>query len=221
VRLAPGTDLRHAAGFGVAYGTSYHALRSYARLMPGETLVVLGAAGGVGSAAVMLGAQMGARVIAAASGPEKLAACRGWGAAEGIDYTHEDLKARIRELTGGRGADVVLDPVGGPYAEPALRALAWRGRYLVVGFAAGQIPSIPLNLVLLKSAAVLGFEIGSFLSRAPEEARRNTEELWAMFASGRLQPHIAAVYPLREVARALSDVAERRALGRVVIDLTA
>jgi NADPH2:quinone reductase len=213
--------MQEAAAFSVAYGTAYHALRSYARLAPGETLLVLGAAGGVGSAAVMLGAQLGARVIAAASSPEKLAACRGWGAAAGIDYAREDLKARIRELTDGRGAEVVLDPVGGPYAEPALRALAWRGRYVVVGFAAGQIPSIPLNLVLLRSAQLLGFEIGSFLARAPEEGARNTAELWALFAGGKVRPHVGAVYPLREVARALADVAERRATGRVVIDMTA
>jgi NADPH:quinone reductase len=210
-------DLRAAAAFQVAYGTAYHALRSVARLRAGETLVVLGAAGGVGLAAVELGRLLGARVIAAASSPEKLAACRAQGASEGIDYTRERLKERLKALTGGRGVDVVLDPVGGLLAEQALRATAWRGRFVVVGFASGEIPRIPLNLLLLKGAQLLAFNLGPFMANEPEEMARNHRELLELFFAGRLRPRIDAVYPLAEAPRALAHVAERRAIGKVLI----
>jgi NADPH2:quinone reductase len=210
-------DVRAAAAFQVAYGTAYHALRSAARLEAGETLAVLGAAGGVGLAAVELGAVLGAHVIAAASSPEKLAACTAQGAAEGIDYAREPLKDRLKALTGGRGVDVVLDPVGGPLAEQALRATAWRGRFVCVGFASGEIPRIPLNLLLLKGAELRAFNLGPFMMHEPAELARNHRELLDLFFAGRLHPRIDAVYPLAEAARALAHVAERRAIGKVLV----
>jgi NADPH2:quinone reductase len=210
-------DFEAAAAFGVAYGTAWAGLRSLAQLAAGETLVVLGAAGGVGLAAVELGKLLGARVVACASSAEKLAACREAGADLLVDYEAEDLKGRLKELTGGRGADVVFDPVGGRHAEPALRATGWRGRYLVVGFASGEIPKIPLNLVLLKGARILGLSIGPFLQNAPEEARRNREELLAFLAEGRIRPRVGAIFPLEQVARALREVSDRRARGKVLI----
>ncbi len=215
--VPPAVDFEAAAAFGVAYGTAWAGLKSLARLAAGETLAVLGAAGGVGLAAVELGRILGARVVACASSPEKLAACRAAGADELVNYEAEDLKARLKELTGGRGADVVFDPVGGRHAEPALRATGWRGRYLVVGFASGEIPQIPLNLVLLKGAQILGLSIGPFLANAPDEGRRNREELLALLAAGRIRPRVGSVYALEEAARALREVAERRARGKVLI----
>jgi NADPH2:quinone reductase len=210
-------DLRAAAAFQVAYGTAYHALRSVARLRAGETLAVLGAAGGVGLAAVELGRVLGARVIAAASSAAKLAACRAQGASEGIEYPREPLKERLKALTGGRGVDVVLDPVGGPLAEQALRATAWRGRFVVVGFASGEIPRIPLNLLLLKGAQLLAFNLGPFMANEPDEMARNHRELLGLLFAGRVGPRIDAVYPLTEAPRALAHVAERRAIGKVLI----
>lgn len=210
-------DLRGAAAFQVAYGTAYHALRSTARLEPGETMVVLGAAGGVGLAAVELGSVLGARVIAAASSTEKLAACRAQGAAEGIDYVREPMKDRLKALTGGRGVDVVLDPVGGPLAEQALRATAWRGRFVCVGFASGEIPRIPLNLLLLKGVELRAFNLGPFMANEPDEMARNHRELLELFFSGRIHPRIDAVYPLAETAAALTRLAERRAIGKVLV----
>jgi NADPH2:quinone reductase len=210
-------ELRAAAAFQVAYGTAYHALRSAAHLAAGETLDVLGAAGGVGLAAVELGAVLGARIIAAASGPEKLAACRAQGAAETVDYAREPLKERLKALTHGRGVDVVLDPVGGPLAEQALRACAWRGRFVSLGFASGEIPRIPLNLLLLKGAQLLAFNLGPFMTHEPEEMTRNHRELLDLFFGGRLHPRIDAVYPLADAARALAHVAERRAIGKVLV----
>jgi NADPH:quinone reductase-like Zn-dependent oxidoreductase len=180
---------------------------------------VLGAAGGVGSAALELARLMGARVIAAASNEEKLAACRARGADATIDYTREDLKARIKELTGG-GADVVLDPVGGPYSEPALRATAFGGRFVVLGFAAGDIPRVALNLVLLKGVEIRGYDAAQFARRRPAEAHRNRGELTALFAAGRLRPLVSRVYPLAEGAAALRAVADRRAIGKLVVDPT-
>jgi NADPH:quinone reductase len=211
-------DLRVAAGFGVAYATAFHALRSAAGIVAGETLLVLGAAGGVGLAAVDLGRVMGARVIAAASTAEKLAACRKHGAVETIDYTTENLKERVKELTGGRGANVVIDPVGGPYTDAALRATAWRGRYVSLGFAAGEIPRLPLNVVLLKGCHVIGFTIGGLLLNAPQEAERNRRELLELFFSEKLRPRVSAVYALDDAPRALRDLAERRAIGKVIIE---
>ena len=215
--LPDAIDLHAAAAFSVAYGTAYHALRSAARLQSGETMVVLGAAGGVGLAAVELGTVLGARVIAAASSPEKLSACRAQGAAEAIDYTREPLKDRLKALTGGRGVDVVFDPVGGPLAEQALRATGWRGRFVCVGFASGEIPRIPLNLLLLKGAELRAFNLGPFMANEPDEMMRNHRELLDLFFAGRLHPRIDAVYPLADAARALAHVAGRRAIGKVLV----
>lgn len=212
-----GVSLAEASGLLYAHGTSYHALADRAHIQPGESLVVLGAAGGVGLAAVELGRLMGARVIAAASTEEKLEVCRRHGAHETINYDKEDLKTRIRELTGGLGADVVYDAVGGPYAEPALRSTAWDGRYLVVGFAAGDIPRIPLNLPLLRGCSVIGVFQGSFAQRFPERHRRNVEQLGAWWREGRISPFVSATFPLEQGADAIRELAERRAVGRVVV----
>lgn len=211
-----GVDLREAASFRVAYGTSYSALRSVAAVAPGEWVAVLGAAGGVGLAGVEIAAHLGGRVVACASSDEKVELCLRRGAEAGINYATEDLKARLKELTGG-GADVVLDPVGGPYAEPALRATRYGGRYVVLGFASGEIPRIPLNLVLLKGAVVTAYEVWSFRAHRPEDARRDDDELMALLASGVLRPHVSAEYPLDRVTDALAELAERRATGRVVV----
>ena len=206
-----------AAGLLYAYGTSHHALKDRAELKPGQSLLVLGAAGAVGLAAVEIGKLMGARVIAAASTPEKLELCRSYGADETIDYSREDLKARARELTAGQGADVVYDPVGGPYSEPALRATAWNGRFLVVGFAAGDIPRIPLNLPLLRGCSVVGVFWGSFVGREPGRHRANVAEMVEWWRQGKLRPHTSATYPLEQASDALRDLAERRAMGKVVV----
>jgi NADPH2:quinone reductase len=206
-----------AAAFLLTYGTSHHALRDRADLQPGETLLVLGAAGGVGLAAVELGKAMGARVIAAASSPEKLAVCREHGADELIDYTREDLRGRIKAITGGKGVDVVYDPVGGDYSEPALRSMAWRGRFLVVGFAAGKIPSLPLNLPLLKGCSVVGVFWGAFTRNEPERYQAGVKEMLAWVADGRLRPHVSARYPLEQAAEAMRDLTERRVHGKVVL----
>jgi NADPH2:quinone reductase len=210
-----------AASFMMAYGTSYYALKDRANLQPGETLLVLGASGGVGLTAVELGKIMGARVIAAASTAEKLELCREYGADEGINYTQEDLKERIKELTGGQGADVVYDPVGGSYSEPALRATAWNGRFLVVGFAAGDIPKIPLNLPLLKGCQITGVFWGSFTQREPEANAQNMRQLVKWFTEGKIKPHIHAVYPLAETAAALRELMDRQVRGKVVIETAA
>jgi NADPH2:quinone reductase len=216
-----GIDVRSAAAFGVVYATAHHALRSPGRLRAGETLLVLGAGGGIGLAAVDLGRALGARVIAAASSPAKLAAARERGAEICIDYTREDLKERVKEATRGRGADVVIDPVGGPYSEPALRATGWRGRFVVVGFAAGEIPRIPLNLVLLKGAELHSLNIGPFQQNEPEEAARNRGELLQLWQSGKVSPRVSSVHPLDRCVDALRELSERRAIGKVVIDLRA
>jgi NADPH2:quinone reductase len=210
-------DFVTAAAFLLTYGTSHHALKDRAQLRAGETLLVLGAAGGVGLAAVELGKVMGARVIAAASTPEKLAVCREHGADELIDYAREDLKERVKQLTSGEGADVVYDPIGGAYAETALRGTAWNGRYLVVGFAAGEIPKIPLNLVLLKGCQIVGVFWGAFTAREPDRHRANVAELMAWFRAGKVKPHVSATYPLEGAAAALNAMAERRVMGKVVL----
>ena len=211
-------DFASAAAFGVTYRTAYHALRSIAAVEPGDWVVVLGAAGGVGLAAVDLAVAMKARVLAAASSAEKLELCRQRGAEAIVDYDREDLKTRIRELTGD-AARVVLDPVGGKYSEPALRGLAHGGTFVTLGYAAGTIPAIPLNLVLLKDLYVRGMEIRTFASDYPDEAVRDDEELAQMFAAGIVRPYIGARFPLAETPAALRYVAERKVLGKVVIDV--
>ncbi len=208
-----------AAAFVMTYGTSYHALKDRADPMPGESLLVLGAAGGVGLAAVELGKVMGLRVLAAASTDEKLAVCREHGADETINYSSEDLKSRTKELTGGDGADIVYDPVGGDYTEAALRATAWRGRLLVVGFASGPIPKIPLNLTLLKGCDIRGVFWGSFAAREPEANARNLADLVGFYEAGTIKPYISARYPLEETGSALRAVMDRKATGKIVIEM--
>lgn len=216
--LPDGVDYASAAGFGVTYRTAYHALRSVARVAEGDWVVVLGAAGGVGLAAVDLAVAMKARVLAAASSADKLEVCRRRGAEATIDYDHEDIKTRIRELTDG-GAQVVVDPVGGPYAEPALRGLRRGGVFVTLGYAAGTIPAIPLNLVLLKGVTVRGMEIRTFADDYPHEAARDLAELDQMFADGLVRPYIGARFPLAETPAALRYVAARKAIGKVIIDV--
>ena len=210
-------DFVTASAFVMVYGTSHHALKDRAKIQPGETLLVLGAAGGVGLAAVELGKAMGAHVIAAASSDEKLAVCRQHGADECINYANEDLKERIKQLTRGRGVDVIYDPVGGNYAEPALRGMAWEGRYLVVGFAAGEIPRIPLNLTLLKGCSIVGVFWGTFTTRDPQRNQEHLRELMSWFREGKLQPHISATYPLERAADALNDMRSRKITGKAVL----
>lgn len=212
-----GADMRAAAAYGVVYGTAYHALRSVAELERGEWVVVLGAAGGVGLAAVELARLLGGRVVAAASSPAKLEACVVMGAEQTINYESEDLKERIKELTGG-GASVVIDPVGGAYSEQALRATRFGGRFVTIGFASGTIPRIPLNLVLLKGVIVKGFEIRTFGDHAPELAARDKAELRDLFRSGAIHPQVCGSYPLEQVADAVLDVAERRVIGKIVVE---
>jgi NADPH2:quinone reductase len=206
-----------AAAFTLAYGTSHHAVVDRAALKAGETMLVLGAAGGVGLAAVEIGKVLGARVIAAASSDEKLAACVERGADATINYSNEDLRERIKALTDGKGPDVIYDPVGGGYAEPAFRSIGWRGRYLVVGFANGEIPKLPLNLTLLKGASIVGVFWGEFAKREPERNAAAINEMLGWIRQGKLQPRVSARYPLEQTAQALRDMAERRVIGKVVI----
>lgn len=217
IPIPDGIDYAAASAFLYAYGTSHYALKDRGHLQPGETLVVLGAAGGVGLAAVELGALMGANVIAAASSDDKLELCREYGASGAINYATEDLKVRMRDLTGGVGADVVYDPVGGPYTEPALRSTAWEGRFLVVGFAAGDIPAIPVNIALLKGCDIVGVFWGAFVGRQPEQHRRNVEDLVEWWRTGRLRPHVSATYPLERAGEAIRQLADRKAKGKVVV----
>lgn len=214
----PKMDNATGASFLMAYGTSYHALKNRAQLKANETLVVLGASGGVGLAAVELGKQMGAKVIACASTDEKIAFCKSYGADEGINYTTEDLKQRIKELTDGKGADVIYDPVGDRFSEPALRAIGWEGRFLVVGFAAGEIPKIPLNLALLKGCQIVGVFWGSWAMQFPNENMQNTMELMQWHSEGKLNPHIHGQYPLAEAHKAMELMMERKVLGKIVIN---
>ena len=216
----PSMDFLTAASFLLAYGTSYHALKDRAQLKEGETLLVLGASGGVGLAAVELGKIMGAKVIAAASSDDKLALCKEYGADETINYETEDLKNRIKELTDGQGVDVVYDPVGGHYSEAALRSMAWEGRFLVVGFAAGEIPKIPLNLTLLKGCSIVGVFWGSFAMKTPKKNMVNTMELMQWYSEGKLKPHIHGIYPLADTSKALEEMMNRRVKGKVVIGMT-
>jgi NADPH2:quinone reductase len=212
----PGVDDPVAAAFGVAYRTAYHVLRSVASLQPGEELVVLGAGGGVGTAAVQLGAVLGASVTAVASTPEKLDAARACGARRLIDHRAGDLRQALRDALPG-GADVVVDPVGGDLAEPALRALRWGGRFVTVGYASGTIPRIPLNLVLLKGVHVLGFQFRDFAHHAPEALARNDGELLDLLTRGRAVPLIGATFDLSQAGAALRHVAEGRAVGKVLV----
>ena len=215
--LPDGMDMDTGAALVLTYGTSLHALKEVGRLQAGETLLVLGAAGGVGLAAIEIAKQMGARVIAAASTEDKLALCRTVGADETIHYTTEDLRKRVDALTGGQGVQVVYDPVGGDYTEPALRATAWRGRYLVVGFAAGAIPKVPLNLALLKERAILGVFWGDAVRRDPATHLANMQQLAAWFADGRIRPVISERTGLDGARGAIQRMAARQVMGKVVV----
>jgi NADPH2:quinone reductase len=217
IKIPDAMSFDEAAAFLMTYGTSHYALADRGALKAGETLLVLGAAGGVGLAAVELGKTLGARVIAAASSPEKLAVCSDHGADEVIDYEKEDLRKRIKELTDGHGVDVLYDPVGGDYAEPALRSMAWGGRYLVIGFASGEIPRLPLNLTLLKGCSIVGVFWGSFTARDPKRHLQYVAELMQLYEAGKLRPHISARYSFDEVALALRDLSERRARGKILL----
>jgi NADPH2:quinone reductase len=215
-RIPDGVDDRTAAAFGVAYRTAYHALRSMARVQEGDEVIVLGAGGGVGLAAVQLGVQLGASVTAVASSAEKLELAAGYGAKHVVNHKTGDLRGALKEAVPG-GADAVVDPVGGDLSEPALRSLSRGGRFVTVGFASGLIPRIPLNLVLVKGVQVLGFQ---FQDVRPDEFARNDGELRQQLVSGRVRPHVGAVYPLSETVAALRHVADGRAIGKVLIDLT-
>ncbi|WP_282050549.1 NADPH:quinone oxidoreductase family protein [Maribacter aquivivus] len=212
-------DFPIAASFLMAYGTSYHALKDRGNLAQGETLLVLGASGGVGLAAVELGKLMGATVIAAASTDDKLALCKEYGADKTINYTTQDLKAIIKELTDGKGVDVIYDPVGGTYSEAAFRGIARNGRYLVVGFAAGDIPKIPLNLPLLKEAAIVGVFWGAFAMKDAKANMQNTMALMKWHAEGKLKPHIHAVYDLKDTATALEEMTQRKVKGKLIVKI--
>jgi NADPH:quinone reductase len=212
-------SFEQAAGVSITYFTSYYALKQRANLQPGETLLVLGAAGGVGTSAIELGKHMGARVIAAASTDEKLALCRKLGADEVINYSTTSLKDAIKELTGGKGVDVVYDPVGGDYAEPAIRGMAWNGRYLVIGFASGPIPKIALNLTLLKGCSLVGVFWGRFSMEEPQVNLKNIEALWELFASGKISPVVTDVFPLEQYEAAFNCMMERRARGKVILTM--
>jgi NADPH2:quinone reductase len=218
-RLTPvpeGIDMHVLASFSVTYTTAYHALRTFGRVQPGEYVTVLGAAGGVGMAAVDIATALGARAVAVGGDAGKLKCCLERGAVAFVDYEREDLKARLNAVTDG-GADVVIDPVGGPYAEPALRAMKWGGRYVVVGFAAGEIPRIPLNLPLLKGIWIFGFENRTILDHLPEVAAAHRAEVLQMLVEGRVLPWISSVHPLDDVVGALRELADRRAVGKVVV----
>ncbi|MDX2265010.1 MAG: NADPH:quinone oxidoreductase family protein [Hyphomicrobiales bacterium] len=216
IPIPDGVSDEAAACLSITYGTAIHALSDRAALKPGETVAVLGASSGAGLAAIEVAKLMGARVIAAASSPERLAACRAHGADEAIDYEAEDLKAALKALTGGRGADVIYDCVGGKHAEPALRACAWEGRYLVVGFAAG-VPNPPFNLLLLKGCAALGVFFGEFVARAPLRHRANMALALGWVESGALRPHIHSVMPLEDAATAIGMLEDRAVSGKIVL----
>jgi len=218
-KLSNNVGFAESTGLLYAYGTGYYGLKFRGDLKPGETLLVLGAAGNVGLAAVELGKLMGARVIAAASSREKLSVCLDRGADETINYSEEDLKARAKELTGGKGVDVVYDPVGGDYSEQAFRSIAWDGRFLVIGFASGPIPAIPLNLALLKGASMVGVFWGAWAARFPLESRQNFQELIDMVDSGKFSPLVTEVYPLDDYKAAFASITERRAKGKVILSM--
>jgi len=217
VKLPEQLDFDHAAGLSITYGTSLYALRERAKLQPGETLAVLGASGGTGLACVELGKLMGARVIACASSDEKLAFARAHGADETVNYAAEDLRDALRKHGGDHGIDVVYDPVGGRYAEPAVRSLAWLGRYLVVGFTAGEIPKLPLNLVLLKSCDIRGVFWGSWTKREPHAQHALLTDIVRWAAEGKLSAHVHAVYPLDQIAAAMGVISDRKVMGKLVL----
>jgi NADPH2:quinone reductase len=216
-RIPDAMDFVTAAGFIITYGTTYHALADRGRLQPGETLVVLGAAGGVGLAAVELGKALGARVIAAASTKDKLAVARAHGADELIAYGSEDLKERVRALTDGRGADVIYDPVGGDATKAVLSAINWRGRLLVVGFASGAIPEVPLNRTLIKGCDIVGIFWGDYIRREPQRFAADFAALCALYEQGKIKPLVSATYPLAQAAAALKVIESRKAVGKIVL----
>lgn len=215
--LPESMSFAEASGISTTYGTSYYALKQRAALQPGETLLVLGAAGGVGIAAVQLGKAMGARVIAAASSEQKLAVAKDSGADELIDYSDGQLKDKVKELTGGKGADVIYDPVGGALFDQCLRCINWYGRILVIGFAAGDIPKAPINLILLKSCQLVGVFYGAWSARSRDESRANFRDILAFHAAGKIKPVVGRVHPLENYAEALNDLAQRRAIGKIVV----
>jgi NADPH2:quinone reductase len=215
--LPQNMDFVTGASFVLTYATTDHALRDRGALAAGETLLVLGAAGGVGLAAIEVGKALRARVIACASSEDKLTVCRSHGADATINYATEDLRERIKALTTGHGPDVIYDPVGGPYSEPAFRSIAWRGRHLVVGFAAGEIPKLPLNLALLKGASVVGVFWGDFARREPARFAESVKQLTKWYAEGRLKPHVSQTFPLEKAAEALKAMAARQVKGKVVL----
>jgi len=217
IKMSDKMDFEKASAFILTYGTSYHALKDRANIQPGETLLVLGASGGVGLAAIQLGKAMGARVIAAASTKEKLDVCAANGADELINYSSEDLRARVKEITQGAGVDVIYDPVGGPLSEKALRDMSWRGRFLVVGFAVGEIPKVPLNLALLKGCSIVGVFWGDFTRREPALNEANNQELMRLFEAGKISPHIHKVYPLTQASEALNELLDKKVSGKVVL----
>jgi NADPH2:quinone reductase len=214
-----GMSMVNASAFLLAYGTSYHALKDRANLQKGETILILGASGGVGLTALELAKLMGAKVIAAASSQEKLNLCKEFGADEVINYTEENLKDRVKELTNGKGVDVIYDPVGGAFSELALRAIAWRGRHLVVGFANGEIPKIPINLTLLKGASIVGVFWGAFAQKEPKKSLENIQQLLTWFVKGEVKPHIDKTYSLKEAPKALEYMMQRKVKGKIVIDM--
>jgi NADPH2:quinone reductase len=217
--MPTGLDFVTGSSLILTYGTTEHALVDRGRLAAGETLLVLGAAGGVGLAAIEIGKALGTQVIAAASSADKLAACREHGADATIDYQREDLRERIKELTGGKGVDVVYDPVGGAWTEAAMRSLAWRGRLLVIGFASGEIPKLPLNLALLKGASIVGVFYGDYVRREPAAAAKALAQLFEWQAADRIRPHVSARFPLAEAGRAIRELADRRAIGKLVVEV--
>ncbi len=214
-----GMSMVNASAFLLAYGTSYHALKDRANLLEGETILILGASGGVGLTALELAKLMGAKVIAAASSKEKLELCKQFGADEVINYTEESVKDRVKELTNGKGIDVIYDPVGGHFSELALRAIAWKGRHLVIGFANGEIPKIPINLTLLKGASIVGVFWGAFAQKEPKESLANIKQLLTWFANGDVKPHIDKTYSLQNAPKALDDMMQRKVKGKIVIDM--
>jgi NADPH2:quinone reductase len=214
-----GMSMVNASAFLLAYGTSYHALKDRANLQKGETILVLGASGGVGITAVEISKLLGAKVIAAASSKEKLELCKQFGADEVINYTEENLKDRVKELTNGKGVDVIYDPVGGAFSELALRAIAWKGRHLVVGFANGEIPKIPINLTLLKGASIVGVFWGAFAQKEPKKSLKNIQQLLTWFVKGLVKPHIDKTYSLKEAPKALEYIMQRKVKGKIVIDM--
>ncbi len=219
MQIPKGMDFTSAAAFGMTYGTSMHALKQRASLQPGETLLVLGASGGVGLAAVEIGQALGARGIAAARSAVMREVARTAGADELINYNEASLKDEVKRLTNGLGADVIYDPVGGDLFDQAIRSIAWNGRLLVVGFASGRIPELPVNLALLKGAAVVGVFWGSFAQRQPQDNLANFQQLFAWFAEGKLKPLVSQTFPLDQAAAAINALGQRKAVGKVVVQV--